>query len=51
MIKTKHRVVATFAELLKNWGIALMGEVYFKYIGKSIKNIFMRQKLFQLNDF
>ena len=24
LIKTKHRVVATFAELLKNWGVALM---------------------------
>ena len=45
-IKTKCRVVATFAELLKNWGTALMREVYFKYIVKSIKNIFLRQNLF-----
>jgi len=46
LIKTKHRVVDTFAELLKNWGTALMCEVYFKYIGKSIKNIFSCRYLF-----
>ncbi|WP_315369014.1 hypothetical protein, partial [Kingella oralis] len=40
------RVVDTFAELLKNWGTALMCEVYFKYIEKSIKNIFSCRYLF-----
>jgi len=27
LIKTKHRVVDTFAELLKNWGTALICEI------------------------
>ena len=49
--KSKRQAVATFAELLKNWGTAPICEVYFKYIVKSIENIFTRQSLLHLIDF